>query len=342
MKTKVTVVLLALLVAGYPAVGQQDEPNELKLLRAHNERLKAALADSQKRIQTIESRLDELATAVGKLRWEASMLKAGVAAAVADSGRVHALDIRVVPGDWGGAQLADIQKVCESSAGELWKHFPDRKLPPIIVEHGNNGPIVLYKKGPRGEHIVRLDVEGNHWSQFAYQFSHEFCHILTNYHPRESKKNKWLVESLCETASLYAMRQMAETWKPSPPFPNWRSYAPHLRQYADNARVKKALRIAPGATLGQWYRENADALRKKGDQRDKNKVPASAMLAMLEANPTDWQAVGAMNLSLPDKGDTFEAFLADWLARTPDKHKKFVKKVADLFEITIPAKAAGK
>ena len=49
-----------------------------------------------------------------------------------------------------------------------------------------------------------------------------------------------------------------------------------------------------------------------------------------------------MNLSIPDQADSFEDFLADWHARTPARHKKFVRKVADLFEIKLPAKPAGK
>ena len=341
MRARITIALLGLLLAAAPAARGQDAANDMRHLRARNQRLKAALADSQKRIEELERRLDEVATAVGKLRWDASMVKAGLAAAVADTGRVHELDIRVVAGGWGDeVVLADIQKVLESAGGELWQFFPNRKLPPIIVKHGNNGPIALFKKGPNGEHIVQLDVEGRHWSQFAYQFAHELCHILTNYHPAESKKNKWFIESLCETASIYALRRMAESWKTSPPYPNWASFAHHHREYADDVHVKKELRLAPGATLGPWYRKNAAILRKQATLRETNKVPASALLSLLEADPAAWNAIGSLNLSIPDKDDTFEDFLGDWHTRAPVRGKAFVKKVVDLFEIKLPAKPA--
>ena len=39
--------------------------------------------------------------------------------------------------------------------------------------------------------------------------------------------------------------------------------------------------------------------------------------------------------------DSFEAFLADRLARTPEKHKPFVRKVADLFEVEIPTRGGS-
>ncbi len=30
-----------------------------------------------------------------------------------------------------------------------------------------------------GSAVVTLAVEGNQWAQFAYQFAHELCHVLS-------------------------------------------------------------------------------------------------------------------------------------------------------------------
>lgn len=333
MRANIITAAAVLLAIAAAAPGQDAAAEEVKQLRS-------ALAETNKRVADLTGRVAELQAEVKKLQDALARARAADKGAAARGPVLsRKLDIRVRPGGWSGASTADIKKVLASTAGELWKHFPDRKLPPIIVEQGSSGPIVLYRKGPNGEHIVRLDVEGNYWCQFAYQFAHEFCHILTNYHPKASRKNKWLVESFCETASLFAIRRMAETWKTAPPYPNWKGYTSSLRKYADNARVKKELRVGPGRALAAWYRKNVDSLRKNGTQRDKNKIVASELLELLEADPAAWLAVGSLNLGRYDKADTFEAFLADWIERTPEKHKTFVTKVAGLFEVKVPARA---
>jgi hypothetical protein len=116
-------------------------------------------------------------------------------------------------GDWDGASLADVTKVLTSAAETLWEQVPERRLAPIHVEP-KGGPIVLYQRGPGGAYRVRLDTGSTYWCQYAFQFAHEFCHILCRYEETE-KANKWFEESVCEAASLFALRRMAEVWKNS-------------------------------------------------------------------------------------------------------------------------------
>jgi len=317
------------ITAVFASAGETPEA-KVKRLQVENDRLQASLAQSQKRIKDLERRLDKLTAELAQLR------RRNATGAKSAPVMSRKLQIRVSRGNWGGAGTADIEKVLRSAAGELWKHFPDRKLAPIIVERSTSGPIVLYRKGPNGEHIVRLDVQGTYWCQFAYQFAHEFCHILTNYRAGESKKNNWFVESLCETASLYAIRQMARTWKTAPPYRNWKGYSSALAKYAQNARVKPELRVNKEMTLAKWYRQNAKVLRAKPTIREKNKVLASELLTVLEADPGAWRAASCLNVSAPGGDDSFKAFLADWLARTPAAHKKTVQRIIDMFELKTP------
>ncbi len=313
MRTRWMLAVTMLLAATAPTAAETPA-EKIKRLEAENARLRAELAQARRQLAQRKTTAGAPAAAV----------------------RSRQLQIRVVKGGWGGAGTTDIQKVLHSAAMEIWKYFPERKLPPIIVQHSNSGPIVLYRKGPKGEHIVRLDVEGTYWAQFAYQFAHEFCHILTNYHPAQSKKNNWFLESLCEMASRFAVRGMAETWKTAPPYPHWKSFSSALTKYADNLRLKPGQGLAEGQTLAQWYRANASALRAKATDRAKNKVVANAVLPILQANPETWQAFSHLNLIKPDKADTFEAFLSDWLARTPAEHKPAVKRIIALFDLKSP------
>ena len=84
-----------------------------------------------------------------------------------------------------------------------------RTLEPILVEP-KGGPITLFRRGPKGEYLVRLNTGDRHWAQHAYQFAHEFTHILANYDEHE-RRNKWFEESICEMASLFVLRRMSET-----------------------------------------------------------------------------------------------------------------------------------
>ena len=135
------------------------------------------------------------------------------------------------------ASEADIRAVLDSTARELWQRFPDYTIEPLVVARGRSGPITLFRRNDRGEIVIRLDTEKTYWSQYAYQFAHEFCHVLCGLKAGD-QRNKWFEETLCETASLYAMRAMSRTWKTSPPYANWKDI---LKQ--QSSRCAKSLRL---------------------------------------------------------------------------------------------------
>ncbi len=292
----------------------------------------------RRRVDALEARVGELAAEVSRLRRRLAVAGSRAAAPV----RRHKLDIRVEQGDWGDASRGDIRAVLLSAAGELWRHFPDRRLPPIVVRRGTSGPISLYDRGPGGEIVVKLDVHNRQWCQFAYQFAHEFCHILTNFHPRESKRNHWFAESLCEAASVYAVSRMGETWRTRPPYPNWKGYAASLTDYADDLRARQRKLVKAAAKpLGAWYAHHEAAMRKDAYDRDRNRVPAATLLEVLEADPARWRAVGSMNLTPPTKADTFAEYLAAWRADTPPELRGVVDRIAKAFGVELPVAAAA-
>ena len=57
------------------------------------------------------------------------------------------------------------------------------------------------------------------WAKFGYQFSHEFCHVLSNYENLKANPNNWFHEAICELASVFTLRRMAERWPTHPPYP---------------------------------------------------------------------------------------------------------------------------
>jgi hypothetical protein len=244
------------------------------------------------------------------------------------------LDIRpAAEAPWGG-RSQDVEKVLRSAAEALWPYFPERILKPILVEP-KGGPITLYRRGPDGEYLMRLNTGNRAWAQHAYQFAHEFTHILANYDQNE-RRNKWFEESVCETASLFVLRRMSETWKVQPPYPNWKDYAPSLARYADE-RIR-AGQLPPGKTLAGWYRENEPLLQRDACNWDKNVVVAAALLSLFEHQPKSWETIGWLNDCEPHGTRPFAAHLGDWHARVPARHRPFVRQVAGEFGIRIEGK----
>ena len=260
----------------------------------------------------------------------AGPVAAGEQAGPAPAG--HALDIRPDPKAKWQANLEDVRRVLTSAAGALWTHFPDRQLPPILVEP-RGGPITLFARGPAGEYRVRLNTGENYWSQYSYQFAHEFCHILCG-NVEDEPSNKWFEESLCEMASIFAIRCMAETWKTDPPYPNWLGYASSLKEYSDDL-IQKAAK-PPGGNLAAWYKENEAQLRKEPCQREKNRVVAVVLLPLFEKQPEHWEAVSWLNAAPSPTPHSFTEYLTSWQSRAPAKHRPFIGQVAAKFGIALP------
>jgi len=231
-------------------------------------------------------------------------------------------------GKWG-CSLENARQVMLSAAGELWKYFPDRKMPLIeVVSKG--GPVFNYNIGDDQHVRVLLNTGGNLWAQMAYQFAHEFCHLLCN--PGDQKIQMWFQETLCEMASRFVLSRMAETWKTSPPYPNWKDYSVSLREYLDN--LQKNNRLPEGKTLAQWYCDNVEALRANSIDRPRNNVVAAELWKMLDAQPEHWGAVTYYPRGQL-KPNTFDEFLRVWQRDCPEKHKAFIAAIAKKFEITL-------
>ena len=109
------------------------------------------------------------------------------------------MEIILTPGGWGNVELQDICQVLNSvdmafqpCFGENISRFP------VTVIHVQNSDSPYCNRTDR---FVYLTTEGTHWCQYAYQFSHEYCHLQI---PRKVQSRlRWFEESICELASFY-------------------------------------------------------------------------------------------------------------------------------------------
>jgi len=255
-----------------------------------------------------------------------------------NSNRGKRVVVEVAPGNWGNVETADIQLVLQSVASEFQSHvgyLPDGGMRLRVVPRGAS-PRVLYERGAEGEYVVHLTARNDRWYQYAYQFSHELCHILSNFDHKEGSGdsiatgNQWFEESLCETASLFTLKSLAVVWTSQPPARKWIGYAPVFAAYADRLLAETHRHLPAQQSVEQWYAENRSLLRENPYLREKNELVATALLPLFENNANLWQAIAYLNTDKSSSRKAFNDYLADWYAACPPQNQVLVRQTMDL------------
>ena len=246
------------------------------------------------------------------------------------------LSVRVQPGDWGNAAVDDVQAVLTSVADVLAPYFPRHAAARVVVNSSRTGPRVLARKSADGAHLVLLNVQDRRWDQFAYQFSHELCHIFSNYDQRPvagdsaAREHQWFEETLCEAVSLVALTRLASSWKESPPRAGWDDYAPAFREYAERLLSAQHRRLPPQQSPSSWYVLHQAALESNPYHRDKNELLATSLLELFDSVPGSLAAIGYLNLEAPSERG-LAGYLAAWYDCCPEQHRLFVRRLIALF-----------
>ena len=280
----------------------------------------------------LEKRLAELEAENKALRKKINDIQKAAALKSSNSKpNTDGLRIIVLPDDWGEAGLLDMKKVADSAAHPIASLLENSSFSPIMIQRSKTGPITLYQRGVGNEYIVRLDTGDRAWAQMAFQFAHEFCHIICNYRDVDNSQ-LWFEETVCEVASLYSLRRMSENWETNPPYSNWKSYAAALSDYA-NDRI--SIQQEKKQSLAEFYREHEAALETSGTNRELNNFIAVKLLKHFEDTPAGWQAVRYLNLGEPNENKSFKTYLSGWYRRVPEKHRNFVTTIAREFELDL-------
>lgn len=244
-----------------------------------------------------------------------------------DVSRKRALSIEIAPGNWGNADIRDIQRVLDSVANEFLSYVkPTRDDLKILVIPRSISPEVRYERGVNGEYVIQLTARNDNWSQYTFQFAHELCHVLSNFdhkaHADSGKvaaNNQWFEESLCETASLFTLRRLAVVWQTNPPTRNWSGYGEVFNAYAERLITEPHRHLPAGNSLRDWYGANRMALSASPYLREKNELVATHLLPIFEAHPELWQSIAFLNPAKDSAGKPFAQYVADWQTASPDK-----------------------
>lgn len=197
--------------------------------------------------------------------------------------------------------------------------------PPVFVSRHSDGPIVLYQRTPRGEVAMRLDSGDRYYAQLIYQFAHEWAHIRADFQPVDHE-NKWLEETLCETASLFALRHLASHWKKQAPNEALKNYRKNLATYA--ASVMDTRESLTRQSAPAFYRQHRKSLRQSATERSINGAFANLILPLFEAEPRHWETLATIPR---EKGASLSQHFEQWRKSTPQKHHRFLRKLESLF-----------
>lgn len=218
------------------------------------------------------------------------------------------------PSDYDKKVLRSVYD-CLTTAFEKHPDFEIRVVQ-APLNNGKGTPKTLYRNG-KPDHeptVIQLAVDDlNYWSRTIYQFSHELCHMLTNHEDsRIQPLHKWFEEAICETASIYVLRNVHRSHE----FPS--HYARHLAPYAEATTARYKI-----DDVLTWF--NANRAKLEGDacvtdQQDVrlcNRVSGKLIPIFLEA-PALWVECAYLGTWNVGNDRCFEDYLKSWQTRIQD------------------------
>ena len=247
------------------------------------------------------------------------------------------LQISVQSADWGDCSPTDIQVLLADVASHINRHLrePVSGLIAVIpAPNSNYVPMTYFRSTADQPFLVQLAAGDKRWAQFAYQFSHEFCHILSNPERLRHNQNKWFIEALCELSSIFTLRRMAENWVLNPPYANWSDYSASLSSYAEDRLSNQKHQLPLGIHLPDWFVLEEESLRSDWYQREKNAVVANCLLPFFEENPSGWNAIRA----IPNSASDFAQYLAEWHSDVDNEDRAFLEDIFSEFDVDMGKK----
>ena len=250
---------------------------------------------------------------------------------------------------WGDAVNENVQAVLQS----VFNVFSNIYGSEYILRK-NKSTIIKRASLPRtltDLSAIHLETKDRFWCQYMYQFAHELYHYTCG-DPAEYVRHQWFEEMIAEMHSLYVLDAVADKWETDPPYPNWSSFTPSIREYYDNAVRNDDIGMND-RELARFFKENRVILEKKPyiqfhkttkvlDERadDESIRLASAFSPILykevfKKDNNAWEALKVVHEMGRCEDLSFEEFINEWHSRCDDTRKGAVYKIANMMEVEL-------
>ena len=169
-----------------------------------------------------------------------------------------------VAGAWGDGVPPDVVRgliVYMRDAALAGVTLPPAQGPRTIevVNRGSGGPSIWLSARNPGGAVIYVVTGPAAWSQLAYQFGHEFGHVLANSWQPGSEPalpSQWIEETAAEAFALEALGRIARLWSTRPPIRGNNGYGSALADYRNTVLRQYEEKSAPSDAIEAWVRAN--------------------------------------------------------------------------------------
>ena len=243
-------------------------------------------------------------------------------------------DIMVATNGWGDARIINIHAVLSSAMSQFTPHLQTVAWPGIYVFQTADIPITLTYRSEEDRVQIGLATHNKLWCQYAFQFSHEFVHLMVRHLNRETEQRivtrhpDWLEESLCEAGSLFALRSMSRDWQTNAPYPNWVEYGKEFNKYVQERLDSPKNSLPPGTAFDEWLKSKETDFRTNSCNREANTIVAKQMLPVFEQHPAAWETVIYLLAADHDPSTSTDNLFMNWRDACPGNLRPYVNELA--------------
>lgn len=208
-----------------------------------------------------------------------------------------------VEGEWHAPKrsaalvIGRMREACTSG----YRISSDRQPRKISVENRPSGPPAVWLHQDRPDTAkIFVDVGERAWSQLAYQFGHEFGHVMCNSWSSDAKPSapcQWVEEMIVESFSLRGLSFLSLAWKNAPPFPGDSAYGQEIERYRNEIVSQyNGLASAQGLTDPRaWINSHRETTENYVGLSEYAKAAVSVILPVFLKNPAVLEDIGALN-----------------------------------------------
>lgn len=175
---------------------------------------------------------------------------------------------------------------------------------------------------------IRICCVYTYWTQIAYQFSHEFCHLMIG--KAVASNLCWFEESIAETSSWFFIMQLSAEWK-STGILGDPDYADSLVNYI-NARTSRIISNFSMCQIWDDTSELSEYLKHNCYDRDKNAHVARFLFSVFLEYPILWEIVPKLS-DIPNDL-TFSKSCEYWKTISGAKYNSALDKLIGIFKPT--------
>ena len=228
-------------------------------------------------------------------------------------------------GDWGGSLPQAALKVVERMrrASLAGVRLPSDQQPArIAVANQTSGPPHIWRHfDDEPVAMIVVDIGTRDWCKLAYQFGHEFGHVLANSWRRDARPmpgSQWLEEALVEAFSLRGLGLLATQWQADPPFPGDAAFSGAIRRYRDDQLAvyeRYAMEQGIAENAHAWFLSQREALEHAVGLTALCEALVPVIVTAFGSDPVRVSDLGMLNLWPERSALALEPYLDQWQQR---------------------------